>query len=155
MAPTLTNALLAMLVSAGTDIDLQAAVTGSPPLHFSWSKTSSAMTGATNPVLHLLNVVPTNSGDYVVTVSNYIGGPLAVTLSLRVVIPPRIQFDAFSSAGAFSFQTVAGQRYVVEYTDVLGGTWLPLSDSFVADGSSFVLSNSLVAPTQFYRVRVE
>ena len=78
-----------------------------------------------------------------------------VTLPLRVVIPPRLQLGTLSSAGALSFQTVAGQRYVVEQTDALGGTWVPLSDGFVADGSAFMLSNSLSAPTRFFRVRVE
>lgn len=105
-------------------------------------------------MLHLLNVAPTNSGDYTVSVSNYIGGPLNVTLPLRVVIPPQLEFST-TSGGALSFGTVAGQRYVIEQTDALGGIWVPVSESFIADGSPVVLSNAPTAAARLFRVRVE
>jgi len=146
---------MAKVVAAGTNVDLWPDITGSMPLHYAWNKGSTAIIAATNRVFQLLNVMPTNSGDYVVSVWNHIGGPINVTLPLRVVIPPRLQFGVRSGPGTVSFATIAGQRYVIEQTDALGGTWIPASDAFVADGSNVLLTNSPEVPARFYRVRVE
>ena len=152
MAPALTNAPAPLVVAAGTDVTLSASVIGSPPLHFLWSRTNVTLSAATNRELQLIGVSPTNSGEYLLRVWNHIGA-LDVAMPLRVVIPPRLDFSPHS--GVLSFSGIAGQRYVVECTEALGGAWIPVSPAILSDGSAITLTNAPDRTNRFYRVRVE
>ncbi|MBI3881307.1 MAG: immunoglobulin domain-containing protein, partial [Verrucomicrobia bacterium] len=155
--PTLTQAPTGKGAGVGSTVDLAASVIGSPPLHYRWSKAGSPLAGATNSFLHLTNLVVPDSGDYVLSVSNHIGGPLLVTLPLRVFVLPSMQVAPMATAdGAIiSFTTISGQQYVVEHTEVLSGPWAPMSNLYSGDNLSVVLTNFFNAPSGFFRVRVQ
>lgn len=154
--PTLSQAPSFGNVASGLNVMLQPAITGSPPLHFAWSKGTNLLIGETNRFLQLLNVAPAHSGEYHATVSSHVGGPLEVLMSLRVVVPPQLQFATQPDGSmALSFPGVAGQRYVVEQTDALDHPWLQWTNCFMGDGSSITLMNLFGDSNTFIRVRIE
>jgi hypothetical protein len=65
------------------------------------------------------------------------------------VLNPKTSGTGFS----FSFQTIAGQPYTVEYSDTLTGSNWTSVRSLVGDGSIYSFTDTIAAPQRFYRVR--
>jgi len=154
--PTLIQASPTSSVAAGADVTLQPAILGSPPLRFAWRKDTNLLDGATNRFLQLSNVTPPHSGNYFVTVSSHVGGPLDVLMPLRVLVPPQLRFlpqpDGSIPLGFFA---VTGQNYFIEQTDALDHSWRLWQESYPGNGSVIVLTNVIPDSTVFYRLRVE
>ena len=155
VAPMLLESPAPRSVTAGTSVTLHVALAGSPPLHFLWRKGDVLIPGATNAALVFDNVAPVHSGEYHVIVSSHVGSPLNVLLPLRVLVPPPLGVTHSNGAFALSFPSVAGQRYFLEQTDTLDGEWQTSTQSFVGNGSMFVVTNASDGGIRFYRVRVE
>jgi hypothetical protein len=98
-------------------------------------------------------VSPTNSGTYLVAITNDLGG-LEATLPLRVITLGRCELTVANGAVAFSFSTVAGQHYTIEQASQITGPWAASSQSWSGDGST-VLTNFQAAGMQFYRLRID
>ena len=156
VAPMLAAAQSPVLAALGDDITLQPAIVGSPPLRFAWRKGSSAINDATNSGLTLLNLSVAHSGDYFVTVSSYVGEPLEVRMPLRVLIPPGLRvLTEPDGLIRLTFDNVAGQSYILEHTDNLGGTWQALTNGYLSDGAAITLTNSMDGSSHFFRLRVD
>ncbi len=67
---TITSQPADQTVSAGNPIMLTVAAYGTPPLHFQWRKSGSALAGATGATLTIPNAQMTNAGVYDVIVTN-------------------------------------------------------------------------------------
>ncbi|MSU35452.1 MAG: immunoglobulin domain-containing protein [Pedosphaera sp.] len=149
------KALASRTVASGSKVTLQPEVKGSPPLHFSWRKGASPLLGSTNIALYFDNVLPSHSGDYVVTVSSYVGASLDVLTPLRVLLAPRLKLLGHDGDSVVSFQSVVGQRYWLEHTAALRESWRTMTNSYSGDNSIIVITNTFGDGVHFYRLRIE
>ena len=94
--------------------------------------------------------------------SNVAGGSPTGTLVLHLSFtpapsPPNITAPVINSNGfLFSYSTISGQSYVVEYKDQLtNGNWIPLQTN-TGDGGAKTVTNALSAsPQRFFRLRLQ
>jgi uncharacterized repeat protein (TIGR03803 family) len=90
-------------VMPGTNVTLRVAMSGSLPVSYQWLQNgtnlanSGNVSGATNYLLALNNVTPTNSGSYTVVASNVFG---SVTSQVAVLSVPAFDHFAFRSMGS-------------------------------------------------------
>jgi hypothetical protein len=75
-------------VFAGRNVTFAVAATGTGTLSYQWQFNSNSITGATNSVLTLTNVQPTNAGSYTVVVSDQNGSTISQPASLTVSLLP-------------------------------------------------------------------
>lgn len=156
IAPTLVAEPLPISAAQGQDLTLHPPVTGSPPLQFVWRKSGDLIEGATNSELALLQLNATHSGEYLVTVTSYLGEPLEVRMPLRVLVPPELRLLLGAEGSVrFDFENVPGQSYTLEHSEDLGGPWQTFTNDLVNDGASLTVTNLLTGPSHFFRLRVE
>jgi len=84
--PNLSSPLVNRSVAAGSTTSFRASVTGLLPFSFQWQFEGKDLPGATNPVLTLVDVQPSQAGDYSVTVGNAYG--LARSDSASMTVAP-------------------------------------------------------------------
>jgi len=152
-APSLLVSPQPQVVPSGSDVVLTPVVQGAPPLRFLWRKDGIVLASVSGASLHMTQVSPTNSGTYLVSITNDLGG-VEASLPLRVITPGRCELTVSNGAVAFSFSTVAGQRYTIEQAQQITGPWTANSPSWSGDGST-VLTNFQAAGIQFYRLRID
>jgi len=84
--------------------------------------------------------------------------PLSDTqpVTIYVVPPPSMVFSKNGSQVTLTFGAVNGQRYQVEYNDLLRETnWQPVGAPVTAAGSSVTVNDTVgVQPQRFYRIRL-
>jgi hypothetical protein len=83
VAPTVGILPLNLTVLAGSNALLSANAAGLPPLVYQWQNNNGDIAGATNAILTLSNIQPTNAGNYFVVVTNSFG---SVTSALATVM---------------------------------------------------------------------
>jgi Immunoglobulin domain len=154
--PVLTAPQSPLAAAVGGDVALAPSVTGSAPLRFQWRKGGEIIPGATNRMFALSSLTLAHSGEYSVTVSNHVGGPMVVSIPLRVLLPPQSKVEALSN-GAFvwSFVGVVGQDYSVEEAEEPDGPWRGASSIFSGNDSSITLTNPPGGAARFFRLRVQ
>ncbi len=102
------------------------------------------------------------SGDYPIAASL---GTLSATNytftfvngTLTVLALPRLSIDdAKGSLFIFSFPTVSGQTYQVEYnSNLVSGTWFPLGGLITGGGSPVFVTNDMIDPQDFFRLNLQ
>lgn len=156
MAPTLLAAPLPAAAALGADFVLRPPVVGSPPLQFVWRKGTALITGATASELVLPQINFESAGDYFVSVSSYLGGPLEVRLPVRVVVAPAVRLLSVTDGTIrLSIENAPDQAYQIEHTADLSAPWEVLTNGFLRDGSLLTLSNLPTVGSHFFRLRVE
>ncbi len=85
LPPRITTQPENVTADAGGVATLSVAASGTPPLRYQWTKAGLALAGQTNATLTLTNLLPANSGDYMVAVTNDAGGILSRAATLTVV----------------------------------------------------------------------
>ena len=113
----------------------------------------TALVGATNSFLDLLNVPNSAFGDYSVVVKNPFGTVTSQAAYLSV-IPPRLSLS-FGSTATLNLSFISGRFYQIEYQDDLQPTnnWQPLTViSASANDLSWTDASSTNSPRRFYRV---
>jgi len=86
--PTITTQPTNQTVFVGTNVVLNVGATGSGPLRYQWRFNGGDVPQATNDYLLLFNVQLTNSGSYLLTVTNASGAATSAIASLTVTLPP-------------------------------------------------------------------
>ena len=153
--PTLAHPLVPRTVVSGADAVLQADVSGTPPFQFQWTRGGIPIPDGTNATLTIPSVTAAQAGEYGLTVANGIGSPLAVTMSLRVLVAPALEFTpAADGAMIVSFASVAGLTYVLEQADA-GLVWQAAGIPVTGGGGVAYLTNRLEAFSRLFRLRVE
>ena len=88
--PVITTQPVDLKVWAGRDAAFTVNAIGDKPFRFQWEFNGTTLPGATNAALGLVNVQPTNSGNYSVLVSNTNGATLSSNALLTVLEGPPI-----------------------------------------------------------------
>jgi hypothetical protein len=84
--PAIMMPLQSQSVALGSTVDFSAPVAGYPPLNYQWFfNVTNAIAGATNSVLHLVSVQPSQSGVYTLVLSNTFGAVTSSPAQLDVV----------------------------------------------------------------------
>jgi PKD repeat protein len=124
---------------------------------YSWTFGNSSTSTNLNPVTTYLN-----AGSYTVTLQAFgPGGTNSVTkagfITVTNIAPPVIVVGPHDSTNfVFSFLTVSGKLYVIQYKNILTDpAWQTLS-SVPGDGTVQTITNSVTTPSQrFYRLSVQ
>ncbi|HEX5221480.1 MAG TPA: immunoglobulin domain-containing protein [Verrucomicrobiae bacterium] len=77
-------------VQTGGNASFSVSATGFAPLRYRWLFNGATIVGATNAVLALINVQPSNAGNYAVAVSNTVNAVTSAPASLVISAPPVI-----------------------------------------------------------------
>jgi hypothetical protein len=125
---------------------------GTTPFTYAWYFNNSPIIGAGGSSLQLSHARLPNAGSYYVWVGNSLGSIQSDTAVLQVTAPKTKITPSLSN---FSFSTVAGFTYIVDYnTNIVSPAWVPLSTN-PGSGSTLTVPDSVLTPTRFYRVRVQ
>lgn len=145
-------------VAQGTQAVFGAAVRGTEPLTYQWRFNGQIVSGATNAVLILNNVLPDQAGNYSVEAKNAFGGIVSESANLSVK----------ASGGAFRFSaasllpdgrfagtliTAPGARYSIESSTNLI-QWTEILSGVNTNGTlNFFDLPSASIPQRFFRAR--
>jgi hypothetical protein len=98
-APVLIQQPTNRLAASGTTVVLPSAATGAAPLNYQWYYNGAPLSGKTSANLTLPAVVITQSGNYMVVVSNSIGTAASDVAALTILDPPVITVNPQSQVG--------------------------------------------------------
>jgi len=115
--PVIHGAIPSRRVASGTTITFNPLVTGESPLTYQWRQDGLSLPDATNAVLVLTNVTPSNNGNYSVIVTNIIGCSVSAPSSLTAVDVQPFYFQDLSvdaSNVTLHFVGEAGRLYWLE-----------------------------------------
>ncbi len=131
--PSITQQPASLTATQGDNVTFTVVATGDPPLSYQWrfgvpGVSGGDIAGATNDVLALSNVQPTNAGNYRVIVRNASGSTNSVVATLTVLVPPAItqqpQSQTVAEGANASFTVMATGTPSLGYQWRLGGTLL-------------------------------
>jgi hypothetical protein len=154
--PRIGRPPLARLVTAGQSIVLNALAIGGLPLRCQWYRDGQPLAGQTNQWLAFGSVRPGDAGGYQLVAMNDFGSTTSAVAVVTVNLPqPALKSPARGGGGfQFSFNSISGVIYVVEFTGALGsGTWTELERRFGIGGLEIVTDASAGGGNRFYRVR--
>ena len=130
--PAIATAPTNLTVLAGSNAVFSAIASGTPPLYFQWRKNGTNISnggnvsGATNNLLTIAAAATSNSGNYSLVVTNFLGATTSTVATLTVVLPPTI-------TGSFTNRTLqCGSN--VSFAVSAAGT-PPLSFQWSLDGA--------------------
>jgi DNA-binding beta-propeller fold protein YncE len=144
-------------VLAGTNVQFAVSTVGSA-LSFQWQFNGLNLDGATNSTLTLPEVQATDSGNYVVVVSNAVGSLASVPANLRVVVPPAVmEMLAFELSAeklpVFTFNAEPNYRYSIDVSSNMMD-WTSAVDFNHAGGIADFTDDAAAGLAQrFYRLR--
>ena len=127
-------------LATGESATMTVAATGTEPIRYQWQFNGIDIGGETQASLTLSNLVPENSGDYSVVVSNEGGSATSAAAALTVSIPPTITQQPLAK------EVLAGTPVTFEVT--VSGTE-PLTYQWAVNGSPIdgAVGRSLSIPT--------
>lgn len=162
-APNITGPPVNQTVTAGANVSFTVTATGTAPLSYSWKFNGAPIANATTSSLQLNNVQTTNSGTYLVTVTNSAGSKSAsATLTVNAAatgpsITGQPQSLTVTNGASASFTVIAGGTAPLTYqwlkgaAPVLNATNTTYTISAVttndAGSYSVVVSNSVSSLT--------
>jgi len=103
LPPTITLQPYGGSVLAGSNITLTVTATGSQPLAYQWRQAGAALTGQTNTLLAILDVVSTNPVSYDVVVTNAAGSVTSSVVLVRAVAVGSSYFSVILADGAIGY----------------------------------------------------
>jgi hypothetical protein len=143
-------------VATGTNVGLAIICDGSLPMRYQWYLDGLPILNRTNSWLAFTNTQPSNSGPYQIVASNAYGSVTSAVATLTV-LPPAVKLTSLgqgTNGFRFSFTSLAGVIYIVEYTSTLpNGPWIQLERRVGIGGLEIVTDPSAGSGVRFYRVR--
>ena len=151
----LTQPANSTILTGGT-ADFVGSATGTGPLTYQWSFNGTVLAGATTNELRLADVQASQSGSYVLLITNLAGSVTSDAAQLKVLVPPLAGAPVVTSSGiSISVSTVAGLNYLLEYKNALQDpAWTAVTTWLPGTGGIMVLqdTNSAVS-SRFFRIR--
>jgi hypothetical protein len=156
LPPSILEQPYSRTVATGTNAGLAVICDGSLPMRYQWYLDSLPIANRTNSWLAFTNAQPSNSGPYLVVASNPYGSVTSAVAILSVP-PPAVKLASVgqtTNGFRFSFTSLAGVIYIVEYTSTLpNGPWTQLERRVGIGGLEIVTDPSAGDGVRFYRVR--
>ncbi len=143
------------VVPVGSEVTLQAVITGSQPMLYVWQTGVGIIPDQSRPTLHLTNVGVSDSGDYTLSVSNASGVPLEIIFPLRVINLPQVGWVVGSNPILLTFPTEVGLRYGIESAFDPASSWTTNQDFVVGNGRLMTLPASSDKFVQFFRLSIQ
>ncbi len=130
--PPVADTLEDRFVSPGSDVTLEASVTGTGPISYQWKKDGQSLVGETADTLVLIDVESTDEGLYSYLATNNFGQDESNQAFLEMVSGAEIR-DSFSGSGALDgrLTEVGEQTWVSVQTPLVIGA----DSRLTADGS--------------------
>jgi alpha-tubulin suppressor-like RCC1 family protein len=156
LSPAITAQPWSRSVNPGTNLTLAALGVGQPGLRCQWFHNGDPVAGATNNWLTLSNTQPAQSGGYQFVASNNYGSATSAVAMVSVPVPAvkLAPLGVPASGFQFSFTSLAGVLYVVEFKDNLtAAAWSELERRFGVGGLEIVTDPTAGGAMRFYRVR--
>jgi hypothetical protein len=159
--PTITTDPQSQTVTVGQSTSFAVEASGTAPLSYQWNLGGTAISDATNSVLTLTNVQPSDAGGYAAVVTNLAGSVTSVVATLTVsnspcTTPPRFGAAAMTVDG-FTLQlwVSTGCTYVITAsTNLL--EWTPVStNAALSESLEFKDSTATNFRARFYRAAVQ
>jgi hypothetical protein len=94
--PYLTTQPAGASVPPGAHVLFSVSAGGTPPLTYQWRLDGTNVPGAQSSTLSLINVQPSDSGNYSVAVSNAVGGVVSANALLAVTTPLPVEFTSIA-----------------------------------------------------------
>ena len=151
--PVITQQPSSRTVSAGGNVTLNAAATGSPAPVYQWRLNGFDLAGATNASLTLTNFQSANEGSYTVVASNSTGTVTSAPAWVFLNSPMRLGLEGVNNGGQFQMSLIglAGTNYVLQASIDLT-TWLPVATNNSPTGIwNFTDPDSSNFSYRFYR----
>ncbi|HWN94586.1 MAG TPA: immunoglobulin domain-containing protein [Methylomirabilota bacterium] len=139
------------IVNAGANAAFSISTTGPMPQNFQWRFDGSNLVGATNSLLLLTNVSPTQAGNYSVVVSNAAGTATSSNALLMVTTLRLLGFSLTNGGWLLSATGAPSAGYAVEVSTNLS-SWSPLAMITNDTGLVHYFVPATNAPQEFYRV---
>ena len=153
-APTITSEPTNQTVVVGQTATLSVTATGTPPLSYQWGFDTTNMAGATNAILVLPDVQPTNAGVYAVVVGN-LAGSMPSSNAVLTVNPPPVLGLTQSGGFILVFWPVSAPGFVLETSSSLSpADWTPVPDPPIQIGGEYLESIQITGTNQFYRLQL-
>lgn len=145
--PTITAQPAGQSVAVGSTALLQVSVSGTSPLQFQWSCNGTNLAGATNALLALANVQPSQAGNYSVLVTNLYGSTNSAAAALTVYgVAPFITAQPSDRAvyvgSSAAFAVAASGTLPLSYQWNVNGTNIPGATSAILTLSNIQASQS-------------
>ena len=158
VAPVFTLQPVAKTVKLGTNVTFTAATTGLPLANYQWRFNGTNISGATNSSYALAFVAATNTGNYSVTASNFMGAVTSTNAALALLAPAAAQFTPASlnianGALQIAFTGDAFWTYTIEVSTNLT-SWDTFTNLTSTNGVFNVAAALTNAPQQYFRARV-
>ena len=157
VGPAFTLQPFAQTVKLGTNAMFAASATGLPSPNYQWRYNGTNISGATNSNYALAFVAATNTGNYSVLITNFMGSITSTNAALSLVAPSAAQFSSVNvSTGSvqISFSGDAYWTYTIETSTNLT-SWSALTNLTSANGLfKFDVGSTTNSPQQFFRARV-
>jgi hypothetical protein len=156
-APIITSQPRSRTVIAGDTVEFSVAVDGVDPISFQWFLDETALTGATNAVLTLEAVQPSQQGSYWVAVSNpidtVISAPATLTVQQRFSVAPRLTEWTVKDQ-QMTFRIIGPTAVpLVLWISSDFSAWTAIRTNQMADGV-WQYSESRMENLRFYRVSI-
>jgi len=156
-APSITSQPRSRRVIAGDSLDFSVVAEGTDPMRFQWFQDDRLLAGATNAVLPLATVQPSQQGNYWVAVSNPIdtvmSAPATLTVQQRFTLAPRLtEWMAGNQQMAFRILGPADVPLVLFASSDLG-VWTAIRTNQTSDGV-WQFSEPRTENPRFYRVLI-
>jgi hypothetical protein len=91
--PSVSVAPASLTILVGSNMVLTANATGIPPLSYQWQNSEGLISGASNTVLEIDDIQPTNADNYSVIVTNAYGSVTSAVATVTVVFPAIISLQ--------------------------------------------------------------
>ena len=85
--PVITNQPQSLSVAQGNNATFNIGAGGTAPLRYQWRFGTTNIAGATNSIYTRTNAQPTHAGNYLVVITNSIGGVTSAPANLALQIP--------------------------------------------------------------------
>jgi hypothetical protein len=153
-APSVVSGPMSQTVMTGGTASFSVTVSGTSPFTYQWRWNGSTLSGAVGPSFSISDVQPEDAGNYDVIVGNSIGSTRSPRAILTVVTQAN-RPTLTATKSNFSFNSVGGASYVVEYnTNLASSIWRPLSTN-AGTGGQMTIPDSVNFSNRFYRLRVQ
>jgi hypothetical protein len=148
--PSILASSRSQTLAIGSSAYLSVRAVGAPPLSFQWFLGTNSIPGATNSWLALVNLQPSQSGNYTVVVTNSAGAATSQPATLSVL--PGLNINMVPAITMFG---EVGQTYRLDYINAVGPTndWRVVVTVTLANNPQFYFDLSAIGqPTRFYRL---